>query len=70
MNRVVFSACLLLLLSCKKEAKEPAEPENDHIEVVNFEELENLLSKQEEEVLLVNFWATVTVVVTRFYFFF
>jgi thiol-disulfide isomerase/thioredoxin len=58
MNRVVLPVCLLLLLSCKKEVKEPAEPENDHIEVVNFEELENLLSEQKEEVLLVNFWAT------------
>ena len=58
MKRVVFAAGLLLFLSCKKEVKEPAEPENDHIEVVNFSELEKLLQEQEEEVLLVNFWAT------------
>ncbi len=58
MKRVVFSACLLLLLSCKKTEKEPVEPENDRIEVVNFEELETLLGQQTEEVLLVNFWAT------------
>jgi thiol-disulfide isomerase/thioredoxin len=58
MKRVVFAASILLLLSCKKEAKEPAEPENDHIEVVDFQELEKLLQQQEEEVLLVNFWAT------------
>ena len=58
MKRVVFSACLLLLLSCKKEMKEPAEPENEQIEVVNFEGLETLLEKQAEDVLVVNFWAT------------
>ena len=58
MKRVVFAASILLLLSCKKEAKELAEPENDHIEVVNFQELEKLLQEQKEEVLLVNFWAT------------
>ncbi len=58
MKRVVFSACLLLLLSCKKEMKEPAEPENEHIEVVNFKGLETLLEKQVQDVLVVNFWAT------------
>lgn len=58
MKRVVFSACLLLLLSCKKEMKEPAEPENEHIEVVNFKGLETLLEKQAQDVLVVNFWAT------------
>jgi thiol-disulfide isomerase/thioredoxin len=58
MKLVVFSACLLLLLSCKKTEKEPVEPENATIEVVNFEELEALLDQQSEEVLLVNFWAT------------
>jgi len=58
MKRVVFSACLLLLLSCKNEKKEPVVPENDQIEVVNFQQLETLLSEQKEEVLVVNFWAT------------
>ena len=58
MKRVVLSACLLLLLSCKKENKEAAEPENDQIEVVNFQELEKLLQERDEEVVLVNFWAT------------
>ncbi len=58
MKRVVFAACLLLLMSCVKKEKEPAEPENDEIEVVNFQELEKLLEQQKEEVLLVNFWAT------------
>ena len=58
MKQVVFSACLLLLLSCKNEKKEPVVPENDQIEVVNFQQLETLLSEQKEEVLVVNFWAT------------
>ena len=57
MKQVILLTALVLL-SCKKEVKEPAEPENDHIEVMNFAELENLLQQQEEEVLLVNFWAT------------
>lgn len=58
MIRLSLFVCLLFFLSCKKEAKEDQAWKNEKIELVNFQELEAMLDRDDDKVRIVNFWAT------------
>ena len=58
MIRLTLFVCLLIFLSCKKEVKEDRAWKNEKIEVVNFQELEVMLDRDDDKVRIVNFWAT------------
>jgi thiol-disulfide isomerase/thioredoxin len=51
-------AGFLFLLSCKKEQAQDQKWKNEKIEVVNFQELEAIILRQDDKVRIVNFWAT------------
>ena len=58
MIRFTLLVCLLILLSCKKEEAKDQKWKNEKIEVVNFEQLEAILSQKDGKIRIVNFWAT------------
>ena len=58
MIRFTLLICLLILLSCKKEEAKDQKWKNEKIEVVNFEQLEAILSQKDDKIRIVNFWAT------------
>ena len=58
MIRFTLLICLLILLSCKKEEAKDQKWKNEKIEVVNFEQLEAILSQKDGKIRIVNFWAT------------
>ncbi len=61
MKYFIIVLSLFTLLSCKKnEAKKVniEYKENDEIEVYNFEQLENFLRAEQDQIYVVNFWAT------------
>ena len=58
MRIIKLSIILLLLLSCNKEKKKSITHENDIIEVYDFSEFEPQLYYDDDNIYVINFWAT------------
>ncbi len=58
MERLIWLACVLLLLSCKREAGSSLKPVSREVEKLNFPEFQALLEAKKGKTLVVNFWAT------------
>lgn len=61
MKNYIIVLSLISLISCKKQEAEKVIvefKENDEIEVYNFEQLENFLETEQDQIYVVNFWAT------------
>ncbi len=61
MKHFIIVLSLISLISCKKQEAEKVNiefKENDEIEVYNFEQLENFLQTEQDQIYVVNFWAT------------
>ena len=57
MTRYFVFLSLLVLLSCKQKTEEKIK-ESATVEVMNFKQLEPLLTAKEDKTTIVNFWAT------------
>jgi len=61
MKYYIIILSLFAFISCKKQDAEKIsakQTENDDIEVYNFEEFERFLKEEQDQIYVINFWAT------------
>lgn len=61
MKYYIIILSLFAFISCKKNDAEKIstkQTENDKIEVYNFEEFQHFLNEEEDQIYVINFWAT------------